>query len=67
MLKYTGHPFVDVGVATITAFAGKRRPEDLTEADLDAIAKYISPDILAIADPPDTGQVPVALMGSIPA
>jgi len=27
MLKYTGHPLVDVGVATITAFAGKQRPE----------------------------------------
>ena len=41
MMKYTGHPFVDVGIATITAFAGKKRPEDLTEADLDAIAGYI--------------------------
>ncbi len=41
MPKYTGHPFVDVGVATITAFAGKRHPEDLTEADLDAIAEYM--------------------------
>ncbi len=41
MLSYTGHPFVDVGVATITAFAGKHRPEDLTEADLDAIARYM--------------------------
>ncbi len=41
MLNYTGHPFVDVGVATITAFAGKRRPEDLTEADLDSIAEYM--------------------------
>ncbi len=41
MMKYTGHPFVDVGIATITAFAGKKRPEDLTESDLDAIAEYM--------------------------
>ncbi len=26
MLKYTGHPLVDVGIATITAFANKRDP-----------------------------------------
>ncbi|MCB9102411.1 MAG: type I-B CRISPR-associated protein Cas8b1/Cst1 [Anaerolineales bacterium] len=42
MLNYYGHPFYDVGVATITAFAGERTPEDLTEADLDKIADYIS-------------------------
>lgn len=41
MLRYTGHPLVDVGVATITAFAGKREPEQVTEADLDGIADYI--------------------------
>jgi len=42
MLKYTGHPLIDVGVATITAFAGKDDPADLTEADLDKIADYIA-------------------------
>jgi len=42
MLEYTGHPFVDVGVATITAFAGKKHPGDLTEADLDDIAEYMA-------------------------
>lgn len=41
MLKYTGHPLVDVGVATITAFVGKRAPGQVTEADLDNIADYI--------------------------
>ena len=41
MLSYTGHPFVDVGIATIIAFAGKRTPEELTEADLEAIAEYM--------------------------
>lgn len=42
MLKYTGHPLIDVGIATITAFAGKRDPAQLTEADLDRVADYIA-------------------------
>ena len=42
MLEYTGHPLVDVGIATITAFAGKRRPSELTRADLDSVADYIT-------------------------
>jgi CRISPR-associated protein Cst1 len=42
MLKYTGHPLVDVGVATITAFAEKWDPAQLTEADLDMMADYIT-------------------------
>ena len=42
MLKYTGHPLVDVGIATITAFVGKRKPDELTEADLDEVADYIT-------------------------
>jgi CRISPR-associated protein Cst1 len=42
MLKYTGHPLVDVGVAAITAFAGKRDPAELTEDNLDKIADYIA-------------------------
>lgn len=42
MLKYTGHPLVDVGVATIAAFAGKRDPTRLTEDDLDKVADYIT-------------------------
>ena len=42
MLKYTGHPLVDVGIATITAFAGKRKPDELTTTDLDDIADYIT-------------------------
>ncbi len=41
MLEYTGHPLVDVGIATIAAFAHKRDPTQLTEADLDAIAAYM--------------------------
>lgn len=42
MLQYTGHPLVDVGVATIAAFVGKADPADLTETDLDAIADYMA-------------------------
>lgn len=41
MLAYTGHPLVDVGIATITAFSGRSSPSELTEADLDRIADYI--------------------------
>ena len=42
MLKYTGHPLVDVGIATLTAFAEKRNPSQVTEADLDQVADYIT-------------------------
>ncbi len=42
MQANTGHPFIDIGVATITAFAGKRKPEDLTEEDLEAVAQYMA-------------------------
>ena len=42
MLKYTGHPLVDVGVATITAFVGKRDPTQLTEVDLNKVVDYIT-------------------------
>ena len=41
MLEYTGHPFVDVGIATIVAFVGKKQPQELSEADLEAIAEYM--------------------------
>jgi len=41
MLHYTGHPLVDVGIATIAAFAGKPDPTTLTEGDLDAAADYM--------------------------
>ncbi|RMD86996.1 MAG: type I-B CRISPR-associated protein Cas8b1/Cst1 [Calditrichaeota bacterium] len=41
MLKYTGHPLVDVGIATITAFSGKDDPTELVEEDLDKISDYL--------------------------
>ncbi len=40
-ISYTGHPFIDVGLATMTAFAGKRRFAALDEGDLQRIADYI--------------------------
>lgn len=42
MLEYTGHPLVDVGIATIVAFAGKNHPDELVEADFDKIAAYMA-------------------------
>lgn len=41
MLRYTGHPIVDVGVATVAAFCGKSEPSELTEADLRNIAGFL--------------------------
>jgi CRISPR-associated protein Cst1 len=41
MLKFTGHPLVDVGAATIWVFSGKSSLEQLTERDMDKIADYI--------------------------
>jgi len=41
-LDYTGHPFLDVGLATLTAFANKRHPRDLTEADLENAARWMA-------------------------
>jgi CRISPR-associated protein Cst1 len=42
MLRYTGHSLVDVGIATITAFANKQDPTMLSEDDLEAVADYIT-------------------------
>ncbi|MCW5882148.1 MAG: type I-B CRISPR-associated protein Cas8b1/Cst1 [Anaerolineae bacterium] len=42
MIDYTGHPLVDIGIATILAFVGKRDPTTLTEADLERVADYIT-------------------------
>ncbi len=41
MLQYTGHPFIDIGIAAITAYVRKRRPEELTTDDLMHVAAYI--------------------------
>ncbi len=42
MLDYTGHFMVDIGLATITAFAKKRHPSQLKEADYAVMADYIT-------------------------
>jgi CRISPR-associated protein Cst1 len=44
MLKFTGHPLVDVGAATIAAFDTENRihPEQVTEELLDRFTDYIS-------------------------
>lgn len=41
MLKYTGHPLVDIGVATIWAFSSKPSLTKVIETDLDKVADYI--------------------------
>lgn len=41
-MRYTSHPFVDIGIATITAYTGKSDPESLIDADFERIAEYIS-------------------------
>lgn len=40
-IAYTGHPFVDVGFATMVAFANKRCFADLDANDFQQIANYI--------------------------
>ncbi|HUN23538.1 MAG TPA: type I-B CRISPR-associated protein Cas8b1/Cst1 [Anaerolineales bacterium] len=40
-LFYTGHPLLDVGLATIVVFAEKDSIADLEESDLDKIANYM--------------------------
>lgn len=42
MVEYSGHPILDVGIATLVAFAGKERPEELTEVDLEGAADYMA-------------------------
>ncbi|MBI3034937.1 type I-B CRISPR-associated protein Cas8b1/Cst1 [Candidatus Woesearchaeota archaeon] len=42
IFKFTGNSFVDNGVALITIWAGKKKPEDVEDTVLDDIAKQIS-------------------------
>ncbi|RKX78625.1 MAG: type I-B CRISPR-associated protein Cas8b1/Cst1 [Spirochaetes bacterium] len=39
-LSWTGHPIVDAGVATLTAFAEKNYPDEVTFADLEKFVRY---------------------------
>jgi len=48
IIRYIGNPFIDVGVAVLTAHSGKSRPEDVTADDIEAFITqaleiYISP------------------------
>ena len=49
MLRYVGHPFVDIGVATIAAFVGKVDPSDICERDLDKVADFLASEY--VVDP----------------
>lgn len=40
-IRFTGHPFIDVGFATMTAFVGKQRVADLDATDFRCVADYI--------------------------
>lgn len=40
-MRYTNHPYVDIGIATILAFVGKNDPATLIDADLDKVVDYI--------------------------
>lgn len=42
LLKWTGHPLADVGVATLCAMARKNEPEALTAEDLDKAGRELS-------------------------
>lgn len=41
MLAFTGHALIDVGLAALTAFAGRTDPSELTETDLTAAADLL--------------------------
>jgi len=57
MLDYTGHPFIDVGLATLAAHAGKRTISDLTIDDLERVARYIEENYVR---PPLRGHLTMA-------
>ncbi|WP_298821569.1 hypothetical protein [Chloroflexus sp.] len=40
-VSYTGHPFLDVGLATMAAYSKKHRFADLDDSDFQQIADYI--------------------------
>ena len=42
MFNYVGHPYYDVGIATLAAFAEKKDPRQLTSQDLEQAVVYMS-------------------------
>jgi CRISPR-associated protein Cst1 len=48
--RWTNHPLIDMGIASLLAFANKSKPEEITKTDLDGFAfyaetAYFSPEI----------------------
>ena len=40
LYTWTGHPLTDMGIAILTVFSGKNKPEDITEEDLKSFVEY---------------------------
>ena len=40
LLSWTGHPLVDVGIAGLTAFAGRRDPTEVTADEIDEFRRF---------------------------
>lgn len=65
-LHWTGHPLVDMGVAGLTVFARKRRPEEVTGADLEefilwAADMYLTPELKSWISVVFTSNFPTAV------
>lgn len=56
-VNYTGHPFVDIGIAAITAHSHKRYPHELSAQDLDAAAEFVEHEYVK---PPLRGYLTMA-------
>jgi CRISPR-associated protein Cst1 len=39
--RWTNHPLVDMGIASLVVFAGRENPEDLILSDLERFARYV--------------------------
>jgi CRISPR-associated protein Cst1 len=44
LVRFTGHPLPDAGIATLCAMAGKYSPDELTIEDFDVVADELSAD-----------------------
>jgi CRISPR-associated protein Cst1 len=42
LVRFTGHPLPDVGIATLCAMAGKKSPDELTIEDFDIVADELT-------------------------
>lgn len=41
-MEYITHPYVDIGIATITAFVNKQHPSQLQPSDLERVVEYVT-------------------------